>query len=269
MRAPSQEPVKPPAQLPPMKIGSVDVEVFSRNLARLVEEGGRALAAYLKPREEGRDDSELAEEVDRSGQDARPGRGILAGRPAARRRTAEPAGQGLSRSVGFRGEAACRRGSPACGRARHRATSASPIRNGRRTSSSTFSSRPICSPRAGPIQLVSDAADLNPHTRQKAEFYVRQITNALSPTNFVLTNPELLRETFTSQCRQPGSRHAHAGRGHRSRRRRPENPAVGCLDVRGRPQPRRHARQGHLPERADAAHPIRARRPKPCSSGRC
>ena len=63
MRAPSQEPVKQPAQLPPMKIGSVDVEVFSRNLARLVEEGGRALAAYLKPREEGRDDSEFADEV--------------------------------------------------------------------------------------------------------------------------------------------------------------------------------------------------------------
>ena len=46
-----------------MKIGSVDVEAFSRNLARLVEEGGRALAAYLKPREEGRDDSEFADEV--------------------------------------------------------------------------------------------------------------------------------------------------------------------------------------------------------------
>ena len=34
-----------------MKIGSVDVEEFSRNFARLIEEGGRALAAYLKPRE--------------------------------------------------------------------------------------------------------------------------------------------------------------------------------------------------------------------------
>ncbi len=49
-----------------MKIGPVDVEVFSRNLARIIEQGGRALAAYLKPREEGRDrddDSQLAEEV--------------------------------------------------------------------------------------------------------------------------------------------------------------------------------------------------------------
>ncbi len=46
-----------------MKIGGVDVEEFSRNLARLVEEGGRALAAYLKPREDGHKSNELAEEV--------------------------------------------------------------------------------------------------------------------------------------------------------------------------------------------------------------
>ena len=46
-----------------MKIGTVDVEEFSRNLARLVEEGGRALAAYLKPREEGRAGNDLAEEM--------------------------------------------------------------------------------------------------------------------------------------------------------------------------------------------------------------
>ncbi len=39
-----------------------------------------------------------------------------------------------------------------------------------------------------------------PNTKQKAEFYMRQITNALSPTNFVLTNPELLRETFASNA---------------------------------------------------------------------
>src|ERR1700729_532663 len=54
LRAPSQE---------PMKIGSVDVEAFSRNLARLIEESGRALAAYMKPREAGRVDGELADEI--------------------------------------------------------------------------------------------------------------------------------------------------------------------------------------------------------------
>ena len=35
---------------------------------------------------------------------------------------------------------------------------------------------------------------------QKAEFYVRQIANAISPSNFVLTNPELLRETLASNA---------------------------------------------------------------------
>ena len=53
---------------------------------------------------------------------------------------------------------------------------------------------------AGPIKLVNDATDLDPHTKQKAEFYVRQIVNAVAPTNFVLTNPELLRETITSNA---------------------------------------------------------------------
>jgi polyhydroxyalkanoate synthase len=48
--------------------------------------------------------------------------------------------------------------------------------------------------------MVDDARDLDPHTRQKAAFYVRQITNALAPTNFVITNPEVLRETLTSNA---------------------------------------------------------------------
>src|ERR1700754_4152133 len=46
--------------------------------------------------------------------------------------------------------------------------------------------------------LVRNAEGLDPHTRQKAEFYVRQITNAIAPSNFVLTNPEVLRETLAS-----------------------------------------------------------------------
>ncbi len=46
--------------------------------------------------------------------------------------------------------------------------------------------------------LVRDAEDLDPHTRKKAEFYVAQITNAIAPSNFVLTNPEVLRETLAS-----------------------------------------------------------------------
>jgi len=49
-------------------------------------------------------------------------------------------------------------------------------------------------------RLVKEANGVDPHTRRKAEFYVRQFTDALSPANFVLTNPELLRETLRSNA---------------------------------------------------------------------
>ncbi|MBL0375060.1 class I poly(R)-hydroxyalkanoic acid synthase [Rhizobium sp. KVB221] len=44
-------------------------------------------------------------------------------------------------------------------------------------------------------KLVTNAEGLDDHTRHKAAFYVRQITAALSPTNFVVTNPVLFKET--------------------------------------------------------------------------
>jgi polyhydroxyalkanoate synthase len=46
--------------------------------------------------------------------------------------------------------------------------------------------------------LVRDAEGIDPHTRKKAEFYMQQITNAIAPSNFVFTNPEVLRETLSS-----------------------------------------------------------------------
>jgi polyhydroxyalkanoate synthase len=46
--------------------------------------------------------------------------------------------------------------------------------------------------------LVRDAEGLDPHTRKKAAFYVQQLTNAIAPSNFIFTNPEVLRETLTS-----------------------------------------------------------------------
>jgi polyhydroxyalkanoate synthase len=46
--------------------------------------------------------------------------------------------------------------------------------------------------------LVKNAEGVDPHTRRKAKFYVEQIANALSPTNFGLTNPEVVRATLAS-----------------------------------------------------------------------
>jgi polyhydroxyalkanoate synthase len=44
--------------------------------------------------------------------------------------------------------------------------------------------------------MVLEAKDIDPHTRHKAQFYVRQLAAALSPSNFVALNPELIRETL-------------------------------------------------------------------------
>ncbi|ANY84270.1 class I poly(R)-hydroxyalkanoic acid synthase (plasmid) [Microvirga ossetica] len=46
--------------------------------------------------------------------------------------------------------------------------------------------------------LVDTAEDLEPRTRNKARFYLTQIINAIAPSNWVFTNPELLHETFAS-----------------------------------------------------------------------
>jgi polyhydroxyalkanoate synthase len=47
-------------------------------------------------------------------------------------------------------------------------------------------------------KLVTETEGLDEHTRHKAGFYVKQITAALSPTNFVATNPQLYRETIAT-----------------------------------------------------------------------
>jgi len=46
--------------------------------------------------------------------------------------------------------------------------------------------------------LVEHAEGLDEHTKHKAGFYVKQLSNAISPSNFILTNPELFRETVAS-----------------------------------------------------------------------
>ncbi|MFC5585829.1 class I poly(R)-hydroxyalkanoic acid synthase [Nitratireductor kimnyeongensis] len=48
------------------------------------------------------------------------------------------------------------------------------------------------------VHLVDGADELDDVTRHKARFYVEQMSQALSPSNFLLTNPELFRETMAS-----------------------------------------------------------------------
>lgn len=42
-------------------------------------------------------------------------------------------------------------------------------------------------------EAVTEAEGLDDHTRRKARFYVEQIANAISPSNFAFTNPEVLK----------------------------------------------------------------------------
>jgi poly[(R)-3-hydroxyalkanoate] polymerase subunit PhaC len=190
VRAPSQQPVK---------TGAVDIEAMSRNLARLVEQGGRALAAYMKPREQGREDREFADEVTEVAKTLGEVAGYWLAEP---QRTAELQNRLGTAYLDLWAAAAKRLAGETA------APVVVPASSDKRFSDPEWSSNQfydflkqayLLTVRWAD-RLVADAAELDPHTRQKAEFYVRQIANALSPSNFVLTNPELLRETLTSNA---------------------------------------------------------------------
>lgn len=46
---------------------------------------------------------------------------------------------------------------------------------------------------------VRDMDDLDPQTHKKLDFYTRQFVDAMAPTNFFMTNPEVLRETYETK----------------------------------------------------------------------
>ncbi|MGD9669460.1 MAG: PHA/PHB synthase family protein [Hyphomicrobiaceae bacterium] len=49
--------------------------------------------------------------------------------------------------------------------------------------------------------ILDNTDGLDERTKQKADFYFRQVSSALSPSNFPLTNPEVVRETFQSNAK--------------------------------------------------------------------
>jgi len=174
-----------------------DPEAFAMNFAKAMENSGKALAAYLKPRESGevvdKPPNELAEMVktltavaeywlsdnERSSDlQTRVAKGYLDLWGSATRRMA--------------GEEA----PPAISPAPRDKRFADPEWKSNQFFDFVMQLYLLTTQWAH--DLVRNAEGLDPHTRKKAEFYVNQITNALSPSNFVLTNPEVLRETITS-----------------------------------------------------------------------
>lgn len=49
--------------------------------------------------------------------------------------------------------------------------------------------------------VLKQTQGLDEPARQKAEFYLRQLSSALSPSNFPMTNPEVVRETFATNAK--------------------------------------------------------------------
>ncbi|MGZ3289539.1 MAG: PHA/PHB synthase family protein, partial [Xanthobacteraceae bacterium] len=164
----------------------------------MVEEGGKAMAAYLKPREEGHVDEQYAEITDvvkTLGKVAdywlRDPQRALELQSSLGKAYLELWGHAAKRMAGETVEPV-----------------AAPDPKDKRFSDPEWSSNQFFDflKQAYLLtvhwanRLVRDAEGLDPHTLQKADFYVRQIANAISPSNFVLTNPELLRETLASKA---------------------------------------------------------------------
>nr|WAW84753.1 poly(3-hydroxyalkanoate) polymerase [Xanthobacter sp.] len=174
----------------------MNMEAFSRNLARLVEEGGKAMAAYLSPREQGKTDDladDIADAMKTVGQ-------VVEYWVADPQRTVEAQsrlmGGYLSVWANTLKRLAGEEATPV----------AAPDPKDARFKDAGWNDSPMFDALKQAYLVTSDwaqnmvdeAKGLDPHTKHKAEFLVRQIANAISPSNFVLTNPELIRETLHS-----------------------------------------------------------------------
>ena len=210
-----------------------DPEAFAMNLARAMESSGRALAAYLKPRQTGElrenPPAELAEVV-------KTFSAVADYWVSDTERLAE-----LQKNIGTAylelwGSSVRR----LVGEEVPRAIEPSP--RDKRFSDPEWKSNHFFDflmqlyllTTEWAHDLVRNAEGLDAHTRKKAEFYVQQITNALSPSNFILTNPEVLRETLATsgdnllRGMQMLAEDIEAGRGNlRIRQSDPANLVVG------------------------------------------
>jgi polyhydroxyalkanoate synthase len=176
-----------------------DAQAFAMNIARAMESSGQALAAYLKPRETGevkdRPPSELAEVV-------KTFSSVAEYWMSDKERAADLQHKMGKAYLDLWGSAARRMAGE-----QEVKPAAAPSPRDKRFQDPEWKSNQFFDfmmqlyllTTQWAHDLVRNAEGLDPHTRKKAEFYVQQITNALSPSNFVLTNPEVLRETLASK----------------------------------------------------------------------
>jgi polyhydroxyalkanoate synthase subunit PhaC len=175
-----------------------DPERFALNLARMVEEAGRAAAAWTRPRETGEKRDTVAEPAADMVKTfsklaeywlSDPQRAL-----EAQTRLYSGYMEVWAKAIQRAGEAGTHEADQAQGKPDKRFQDPEWGRNAffdflRQTYL-------VTSQWAG--DLVRHADGLDEQTRHKAGFYVKQITDAISPSNFILTNPELFRETVAS-----------------------------------------------------------------------
>jgi polyhydroxyalkanoate synthase len=191
-----QSPAKAPSAAGARETPLPDFEKLSRNVARFVEESGKALAAILKPVEKGEaapiePKPELAEVFSTFGRVAEyyasDARRALEAQNALSSKFFELWGATLKKLSGEKAPDV-----------------APPEPSDKRFSDPEWRDNPyfdfikqayVLTSRWAE-DLVKRADELDPHTRDKAAFYMKQVTSALAPSNFLVTNPELLRATL-------------------------------------------------------------------------
>jgi polyhydroxyalkanoate synthase len=174
-----------------------DPELFTRNMMKLFDEGGRALQAYMS----------------QSNGKAGPYNGVSEMGEAARvmGAVAQSLAADPSRVFAAQGKLA-QDYAELWGRSMRRmfgetvAPVAEPEPGDNRFRDSDWRDNPffdfwkqaylLTSRWAGDV--VGETQGVDPVTKRKAEFYVNQIAAALSPSNFAATNPEVLRETMAT-----------------------------------------------------------------------
>ena len=173
-----------------------DPEAFAINVARALETGGQALAAFLKPRQTG----ELQDKPDDMAEVIKTFTAVAEYWLSDSARTADLQARLAKSYLDLLGSTARRMSGEAP------APAIEPSPRDKRFSDPEWKSNQFFDfvlqlyllTTRWVQELVRDADGLDPQTRRKAEFYALQIINALAPSNFVLTNPDVLRTTLLS-----------------------------------------------------------------------
>jgi polyhydroxyalkanoate synthase subunit PhaC len=174
---------------------ALDVEALAHNIARAIEHGGTALAAYMAPRQSGEIKTTIADEIGEMARSigrvvdyymADPQRAFAA-QTALSKQFVDLWASTLQR---LQGEQAPPVAAPDAGDKRFADAA------WRDNPYFDFIKQAYVLTTRWADDLVKRADELTPHDREKAQFYLRQVTAALSPSNFLATNPELLRTTL-------------------------------------------------------------------------